>query len=299
MLGSYLGLADVKAKKTYQRDIQSINRLIPFFRDKLLKNITPALVRHYQQQRLTEPSGRSPKHLTKPATVNREIACFKTIFNRAIENGRAERYPLKGVKMLKENNERERVLTIEEYYRLLAHCPPHLKPIIKVAYYTGMRQGEILNLTWGQVDLKEGFINLRVEDTKTEEARSVPLTDELIEMFKAMREVLHMPQVKVFNYAGRSVGSIKRAFSTACKKAGIEDFTFHDFRHTAINNWRLQGHDYFRIMATSAHKTMHVFKSYNTVSKEELKDLVGEKNGSDGHLFGHQGQEEAVNTERP
>jgi integrase len=166
----YLGLADVKAKKTYQRDIQSLNRLIPFFGDKLLKNITPALVRQYQQQRLTEPSGRSPKNLTKPATVNREIACFKTIFNRAIENGGAERYPSKGVKMLKENNERERVLTTEEYHRLLAHCPPHLKPIIKVAYYTGMRQGEILNLTWGQVDLKEGFINLRPEDTKTEEA---------------------------------------------------------------------------------------------------------------------------------
>jgi integrase len=130
-------------------------------------------------------------------------------------------------------------------------------------------------------------------------ARSVPLTEELIEMFKDMREALPMPQVKVFNYAGRSVGSIKRAFGTACKKAEIEDFTFHDFRYTAINNWRLQGHDYFRIMAASGHKTMHVFKRYNTVSKEELKTLVGEKNGSDGHLFGHQGQEATANTERP
>lgn len=57
---------------------------------------------------------------------------------------------------------------------------------------------------------------------------------------------------------------------------GIEDFTFHDLRHTAINNWRLQGHDYYRIMAASGHKTMHVFKRYNTVSKDELKSLVGE-----------------------
>ena len=64
---------------------------------------------------------------------------------------------------------------------------------------------------------------------------------------------------------------------TACKRAGIEDFTFHDLRHTAINNWRLQGHDYFRIMAATGHKTMTVFKRYNTVSKEELKALVGEK----------------------
>ncbi len=52
------------------------------------------------------------------------------------------------------------------------------------------------------------------------------------------------------------------------------------YKHTAINNWCLAGHDYFRIMAASGHKTLSVFKRYNTVSKEELKALVGEKTGS-------------------
>jgi len=71
------------------------------------------------------------------------------------------------------------------------------------------------------------------------------------------------------------MAEMKRSFATACKQAGIEDFTFSDLRHTAINNWRLQGHDYFRIMAASGHKTMSVFKRYNTVSREELRALVG------------------------
>jgi integrase len=96
-------------------------------------------------------------------------------------------------------------------------------------------------------------------------------------MFQTMRQGLPIPHLRVFTYAGRSVESIKRAFATAVRKASIDDFTFHDLRHTAINNWRLQGHDYFRIMSASGHKTMHVFKRYNTVSKEELKTLVGEK----------------------
>jgi integrase len=96
-----------------------------------------------------------------------------------------------------------------------------------------------------------------------------------VEMFKAMPRGL--PGVKVFTYAGREIGAIKKGFTTACRRAGIEDFTFHDLRHTAVNNWRLQGHDYFRIMAATGHKTMSVFKRYNTVSKEELKALVGEK----------------------
>jgi integrase len=164
-----------------------------------------------------------------------------------------------------------------ETVRLLAQCSPQLKQIVKVAYHTGMRQGEIINLTWGQVDLKEGFIRLHPEDTKTNEGRLVPLTGELVGMFKAMPRGL--PEVNVFTFKGRSITNIKVGFVKACKRADIEDFTFHDLRHTAINNWRLAGHDYFRIMAASGHKTMSVFKRYNTVSKKELQTLV---NGNSG-----------------
>ena len=86
-----------------------------------------------------------------------------------------------------------------------------------------------------------------------------------------------LPGVRVFTYRGRGIGAIKTAFNVAVKRAGVEGFCFHDLRHTAINNWRLAGHDYFRIMAATGHKTMIVFKRYNTVSREELKTLVQEK----------------------
>jgi integrase len=100
----------------------------------------------------------------------------------------------------------------------------------------------------------------------------VPLNKELMQMFKAMPRGL--PGVQVFTRAGKPVRSIRESFTLACRESGIEGLTFHDLRHTAINNWRLQGHDYFRIMAATGHKTMSVFKRYNTVSKEELKTLV-------------------------
>lgn len=272
----YLTLPEVKAKRSFNRDVQLLANLLPYFGDKLLKDIAPATVEAYRQKRLAAPSGRTPAKLTAPATVNREVACLKTIFNKGIANERAERSPFQGkkIKMLRENNERDRILTPDEYACLLAHCSPQIRPIIKVAYHTAMRQGEILNLTWGQVDLKEGFIHLGPEDTKTNEGRSIPLYPELMEMLKAMPRGL--PGVRVFSYKGRAFGSsFQRAFETARTKAGLEDFTFHDLRHTAINNWRLQGHDYFRIMAASGHKTMNVFKRYTKVDKEELKKLVG------------------------
>jgi integrase len=93
---------------------------------------------------------------------------------------------------------------------------------------------------------KSGLLKLRAEDTITNEGRLVPLKKELIEkMFKAMPRGL--PMTPVFTYKGHSIAEMRRSFTTACKRAGIEGFTFHDLRHTAINNWRLAGNDYFRI----------------------------------------------------
>jgi hypothetical protein len=73
----YLELPEVKAKRSYKRDKELIANLLPHFGDKLLKDITPALVETYRQERLAQKSRRSLKDLTKPATVNREVACLK------------------------------------------------------------------------------------------------------------------------------------------------------------------------------------------------------------------------------
>jgi site-specific recombinase XerD len=94
-------------------------RLAAQFGDRLLKDITPAMVETYKQERLCAISCRSKP--TKPATVNREVTTFKTIFNKALRNGKVERNPAQGVKQLKENNEQDRILSTEEYTRLLAH----------------------------------------------------------------------------------------------------------------------------------------------------------------------------------
>jgi integrase len=269
----YLDLPEVKAKRSYNRDQRSVKLLLSYFGDRLLKDITPAIVESYKQKRLSEVNYKGTT--TKPATVNRELACLKTIYSKGVKNGKAEDNPARGVKHLKENNIRSRVLSFEEFTSLLTHSAPTLKPIIKLAYHTGMRLGEILSLTWGQMDLKEGFIHLRPEDCKTNEGRLVPLNQEMVEMFRTMPRGL--PGAIVFTRNGAPINSIREAFKSACRRAKIVNFTFHDLRHTFVNNRRLEGHDYFRIMAATGHKTMSVFKRYNTVSRDELKALV-EKN---------------------
>ena len=72
---------------------------------------------------------------------------------------------------------------------------------------------------------------------------------------------------------GKPFDSVKRSFKTACRNAGIENFTFQDLRHCALNNLRLAGNDFFQIMALSGHKTMAVFKRYNLVTEQELSKI--------------------------
>ncbi|HMK37685.1 MAG TPA: tyrosine-type recombinase/integrase, partial [Desulfomonilaceae bacterium] len=81
---------------------------------------------------------------------------------------------------------------------------------------------------------------------------------------------------RVFLRSGKPFTDCKKSFSAACKRAKIDDFTFHDLRHCAINNLRLAGNDFFRIMAVSGHKTMSVFKRYNVVTEEELGGIIWE-----------------------
>jgi len=175
------------------------------------------------------------------------------------------------LKALKEHNIRDRILSYEEFKHLVSFCLPHTARIVTMAYYTAMRKGEILNLKWDRVDMKSGFIRLRPGDTKTDEGRSIPIHPELMRVLQSMpRDIRGW----VFTLTGKPISDIQSSFQSACKRAGIGNFTFHDLRHTCINNWRLQGHDYFKIMAASGHKTMSVFKRYNVVTEDELKGLV-------------------------
>jgi site-specific recombinase XerD len=152
-------------KKSAKRDESSFKALLPVFGDCYLDAITPEMVHRYQTNRLDQGK--------KPATVNRELALLKTMFNRAIESGKAESNPVVRVKFLKENNARCRILEAEERERLRAEMDPRIRRIYDFARYTGLRQGEIFRFRWPDADLKGGF--LRVGEAKSGEGRTVPL----------------------------------------------------------------------------------------------------------------------------
>jgi integrase len=213
-----------------------------------LTEITPAAIERYKTHRLGSTSrlGRA----VKPATLNRELACLKHMFNVArkglihLPGGIPAENPVSAVRFMDEQNIRDRVLTAEEFERMLRASPDYLTPVLLCAYHTGMRRGEILGLTWNRVDLKAGFIRLREKDTETGEGRMIPIGRELRDVLQSLPIALDAQGNRVpyvFTRNGQRITSVREIFTRVCRDAGIENFWFHDLRHTATTNLRRAG----------------------------------------------------------
>jgi integrase len=109
----------------------------------------------------------------RPATLIRHLAVLKATFNRAIRLGLVSNNPTRRVKTQKPNNMLVRYLTDAQEAILLNHMPPHYHGIMLTALNTGLRQGELLRLTWADIDWNVGV--LTVNETKAGERRRVPM----------------------------------------------------------------------------------------------------------------------------
>ncbi|MEO7860429.1 MAG: site-specific integrase, partial [Nitrospirales bacterium] len=204
------------------------------------------------------------------ATINADHACFKHMLSVAERRGLVASNAAKKVPLPDPQNERDRVLVEDEWYRLYNAAAAHLKPILLVAYHLGPRVSEILKLTWDRVDLHRGFIKLRGVDTKTGEPRLVPMTPLVQEAIRGLSKLRSLTCPCVFQYDGKPMRSVKRSFHTAVRKAGINNFRFHDLRHCAATSLRRAGVDTVTAMKIVGHKSEKMHKRYNSVSETDL-----------------------------
>lgn len=208
----------------------------------------------YKSKRLEE---------VKPATVNRELACLKHLYNKAIDWGLVEQNPLKKVKLLKEPPGRIRYLSKEEIERLIANSSKHLKPIVIIALNTGLRKSEILNLKWDDIDFRNGYIT--VQQTKNNEKRVIPMNQTIRQILKELRrENDYLFPIK----------DCKKSFKTALIKSGIKDFRFHDLRHTFASYLAMSGCNLKTIQELMGHKDIKMTMRYAHLSKAHLEEAV-------------------------
>lgn len=200
------------------------------------------------------------------------------MFSVAERRGIVLTNPAKKVPLPDPGNERDRVLTPEEWDSLYYVAPLHLKPILLIAFQLGMRWGEIMSLTWDCVDIQRGFLRVLGAKSKTGEGRTIPLTPEIKTILTHLAKVRHLNTKHVFLYEGQPIQRIKRSFRTACKRAGLSDLRFHDLRHCAATNLRRAGVDTVTAMKIVGHKSEKMHRRYNSVSEEDLTKAAGKLN---------------------
>lgn len=191
---TYLNLEVVRGLRTYQDRVEIMGRqLVPFFGSKILSEIKPADVEAYRGQR-TKRDG-NPASVQ---TVNNDHTVLKHCLNVAVRRGLLLGNAAARVPMPNPQNERDRVLTEEEWSRLYTAAKPHLQPMLLTAYQLGQRFGEIVGLTWDRVDLKRGLITLRGRDTKTKTARLTPIPPDVRATLQRLSKVQRLTTRHVF-----------------------------------------------------------------------------------------------------
>lgn len=251
-----------KGKRSYYTDSKIVGLLNRCFGNKYLYEVTSMDVLKFKNERAEQ---------VKHGTVNRSLTVLKSMFNRAIEWGRATQNPCKSVKNFKENNQRERYLTEEEEVRLLANSNEYLKAIVTVALHSGMRKGEILRLKWKDIDIEHRFISLY--ETKNGEGRKVAMNQTMLNTISTIAK--HPNSEYVFcNKIGEPYGDIKKSFLSAVQKAGIINFHFHDLRHTFASRLVMAGVDLNTVRELLGHKSLEMTLRYSHLSPNHKMQAV-------------------------
>ena len=219
-------------------------------------------VARYQADRMMEKAA--------PATVNRETQLLKSIYSRAIDWGFAYENPARGVKLLRENNNKERVLSQEEEEALLggarASRQPKLVPFIILALNTGLRRGELLRLEWRDVDLEHRA--LVVQRSKSGKSRRVPLNSVAM---GAVEELQPEAAGRLFDFGTQ----VSKTTTKAAERAGLVGVTLHTCRHTFCSRLVARGADLVTVQTLAGHATIVTTMRYaHDVATKEAVALL-------------------------
>lgn len=258
--------------KSYRSEEGNLRTLVGYFGRKTIRTIRPHDVEVFKKQRL-DTSTRYGRE-RKVASVNRELSTLRAMLNFALRNDWIPHNPCVKVENLVSASlevERERILSYEEERRLFAVLTggrEHLKPILICALDTAMRPEEIFKLRWRDVDLRNKSIRVIAENSKNERARNVGMTTRLYGEFQNMWD--ESPQRLEMSVFGTK--SIKTAFNTACRLAGLTDLRFRDFRHTATTRMVNSGMSHAEVMKITGHTQVKTFLRYVNLTKENASD---------------------------
>ena len=250
-----------------------------------LADITPAVL-VAARDKLKATDTRQGKARSN-ASVNRYMAALSHAFSVASREWEwLDSNPLSKVAKFKEPRGRVRFLSDDERARLLEACKQSsnadLYPAVVLALSTGARQAEIMGLAWKRVDLSRGVAVL--DDTKNGERRALPLAGLALSLLTDRAKVRRIDTDLLFpgRNPARSV-DLRKPWMAALAAAGIEDFRWHDLRHSAASYLAMNGATLAGIAEVLGHKTLQMVKRYSHLSEQHTASVVASMNAK---IFG-------------
>jgi len=250
--------------KDQDNEIRLFRYLDQYFRDMYLDEIRRMHIDAIIQNKLKDGASN--------ATVNRHLQKLRAVLNKASKEWEVKCSP-PYIKLLKEPKKRVRWISESEAQALILALPPHLADMVIFSLETGLRESNVTLLRWEQVNFSQRAVFIEGDDIlKSEKAFVVPLSDKAIEVIK--RQVGNNPE-RVFTYKGVGVRRANtRAFKNACKIVGLEDFRWHDLRHTWAT-WHVQRGTPIEILQElGGWSDYKMVKRYAHFSHEHLKCYV-------------------------
>ncbi len=241
-----------------KHDTKRYKPLLTYFSGKRIDRITHADAEEYQKRRIDGVLTIRKKKVSN-ATVNREVALLKHMFKKAIEWGYLKINPLRNVKMLKEPPGRIRYVKPEEWPRLISECSPELRNIVIFARHTGLRRGEIFNLQWQDIDWENRLITIGKRKNNT--SIIIPVKEIVFRMLERMQKTATSAYVFPGKDGNRRY-TLRTAFESACRRAGIENLRFHDLRHTFGTDLINKGEDVATVKGLMGHKSIQSTMRY-------------------------------------
>ena len=228
-----------------------------------------------------EYDGKRTKSKRTGATVNRYLAALSVCLSFAVKELEwLDRNPCERVRKYPESAGRVRYLSDEELPKLLEACKPHpdLYLALVLALSTGARQEEVMSLKYRQVDFKRRLISLL--KTKNGETRAIPLVGTAYDLLLERSKVRNLADDRIFPPTGFAKKSeyidLYRPWRTAIKKAGIQDFRWHDLRHTSASYLIMSGVTLVEVSKILGHKTLKMVLRYAHLSEGHVVQ-TGEK----------------------
>jgi len=224
-----------------------------------LSRIKPEQIEAYRLKLQSEKSRRNPQSSVSLSTINRQVEMLRSMLSKAVRWGMLMKNPASQVEDFDEDNKRERFLTGDEIRRLLRgtknSSSPILRPVVYLALQTGMRKAELLNLRWGDVNFEASKILVR--ETKSGEPRQVPMSRRARWLFNKLAARSPLAEW-VFQSHDRTgavapASSIKTAWQKALTRARIQDFRFHDLRHTFASHFAMRRGDLYALAEILGH----------------------------------------------